>query len=234
MPSKLVRIVLDLASNNFIVEYGERRTPGLTETQQKEMDHLNEELIGYSDFATAEELDSEERQQLMEKKKRLTELDEMEIMERFEWYPVEQHLIESLFIVVSPNLRHTYVENLPSNLIEKLLQPQITLNFGAGQTPISAPSAAESPPLDDPGALQSCTPNELRVIGVIAQDTPRWPDFVAIKEEDPGIVFVRPHKFLKDDWTPINRALRAAFGDCWKSGGRGDASAHWQIQVQGR
>lgn len=232
MPSKLVRIVLDMTSNQFIVEYGERRIPGLTPAQQEEMKQLNEELMEFSDFATAEELDSEKRQQLMEKKKRLAKLAEMEVEEHFEWYPIEHHLIESLFIVVSPNLRHTYVENLPPNLIEKLLQPQITLNFGTGQGAISVPSATEAPPPDDSGGLQSHTPNELRVIEVIAQDTPKWPDFVAIKEEKPNVVFVRPHTFLKDDWTPINRALRAAFGDCWKSKGRGDASAHWEIEVK--
>lgn len=233
MPSKLVRIVLDLTSNNFIVEYGERHIPGLTPAQQGEMDQLNEELMEFSDFALAEKLEDEEQQALMAKKRRLVELTEMEAVERFEWYPIEQHLIESLFIVVSPNLRHTYVENLPPTLIEKLLQPQITLNFGAGQSPISVTSAAESPPLDDPGNLQSHTPNELRVIGIIAQDTPKWPDFVAIEEEEPGIVFVRPHRFLKDDWGPINRALKAVFGSkCWKSLGSGDASAHWECEIK--
>ncbi len=229
MPSKLVRVVLDLTGNHFIVEYGERQIPGLTPAQQKEMKQLNEELIEFSDFTLAEKLEDEEQQALMAKKKRLVELTEMEKMEHFEWYPVEQHLIESLFIVVSPKLRHTYVENLPPMLIEKLLNPQITLNFGTGQSPISSTSAVEvSPPPDDAGALQGRTPRELRVIGVIAQDTPRWPEFVAI-EEEAGVVFVRPHDFLGDDWAPINRALKVFGINCWKSKGKGDASAHWEI-----
>ncbi len=236
MPSKLVRIVLDLTSNNFIVEYGERRIPGLTKAQQKELDHLNEELIGYSDFTAAENLDSEKRQQLMEKKRRLTELAEKEVLEHFEWYPVEQHLIESLLIVVSPNQLHVYVENLPPNLMEKILEPQITLNFGMGQEPAPVPSVTEEqpiPPQDNLGILKNRTPKELRVIGVIAQDTPEWIDFVTVKEEQPDMIFVRPHRFLKDDWAPINRALRAAFGpDCWKSEGKGDSEAHWRIEVR--
>ena len=45
MPSQLVRIVLDIASNNFIVEYGERRVAGLTQSQQNEMKQLNEDLF---------------------------------------------------------------------------------------------------------------------------------------------------------------------------------------------
>lgn len=233
MPSKLVRIVLDLTSNQFIVEYGERRIPGLTPAQQEEMKQLNEELMEFSDFALAEKLEDEEQQALMAKKKRLMELAELEVGEHFEWYPIEAHLIESLFIVVSPNLRHTYVENLPPNLIEKLLEPQITLNFGTGQGPISVTSATEASPPDDLGDLQSHTPNEIEVIGVIAQDTPNWPDFVAIKEEKPGVVFVRPPRYLKDDWTPINRAIRAAFGgDCWITKGKGDTTAHWECKIK--
>lgn len=232
MPSKLVRIVLDLAGNHFIVEYGERQIPGLTPAQQEEMNQLNEELIEFSDFTLAETLEDEEQRALMAKKKRLMELTEMETVEHFEWYPIEAHLIQSLLIVVQPRMLHTYVENLPANLLDKILKPQITLNFGTGQSPISSTNAEVSPPADDPGALQGHTPKERRVIGVIAQNTPRWTEFVSIEEEEPGTVFVRPHDFLGDDWIPINRSLKAFGINCWKSKGKGDSSAHWQCRVK--
>lgn len=241
MPSKLVRIVLDKTSNQFIVEYGERRTPGLTQPQQKEMDQLNKELIGYSDFTLAEELGSEERQQLMEKKRRLTELAEMEVREHFEWYPIEKELIESLLIVVRPGYLHVYVENLPDSLLEKIMEPQVTINVSSG--PLAQGTATPIPLdeeereearkwQDEPGALEGRTPNELAVIGVMLPNTPKWHDYVKVEEIE-GIVHVTPHKFLGDDWRPINRALRAVFGqDVWKSKGQGDSGAHWECEVK--
>lgn len=234
MPSKLVRIVLDKTSNQFIVEYGERRTPGLTQPQQKEMDQLNKELIGYSDFTLAEELGSEERQQLMEKKRRLTELAEMEVREHFEWYPIEKELIESLLIVVRPGYLHVYVENLPDSLLDKILEPQITLNVSTGPPWVedAVPTHPKEDPVDEPGALEGRTPNELAVIGVMLPNTPKWHDYVKVEEIE-GIVHVTPHKFLGDDWRPINRALRAVFGqDVWKSKGQGDSGAHWECEVR--
>lgn len=241
MPSQLVRIVLDMASNNFIVEYGERRVAGLTQAQQKEMKQLNEDLIEFSDFTLAEQLGDEERQALMVKKKRFEELAEKETMEHFEWYPVEQHLINSLLIVVSPQMSHTYVENIPGYLLDRIMDPKgnVVINIGA-------PSDGTVPPLDvgktleehglppelaeDVGALQSHTQAELTVIRTIAPDMPGWADLLTVKEEGDS-VFIRPNAFLAERWNPINRALREVYGECWKSTGKGDKSAHWQVPI---
>ena len=242
MPSKLVRVTLDMAGNHFIVEYGERRAAGLTQAQQEERDQLNEDLIEFSDFTLAEDLEDEERKGLMVKKKRLEELSEMEEMEHIEWYPLEDHLINSLLVVVSPRQIHTYVENIPAYLLDRILDPKgnVTINVGAG-APQPWPEAltkeereeiAEKHGLEIPdmGGLESRTDAERTVITIIAQDTPQWVDIVTIREER-GIVFVRPNKFLKDLWNPINVALREIYGECWKSDGRGDKDAHWECPV---
>ena len=244
MPSKLVRIVLDMAGNHFIVEYGERYAPGLTQAQQEERAILIEALEGFSDFATAEKLDDEDRKGLMISKERLVKLNEMEEMEHIEWYPLEEHLVNSLLIVVSPGQPHTYVENMPVYLLDRILDPKgnVTINVGAAGAPHDQPV----PPLDiakviedqglppelaeNVGDLQSHTEAESAVITAIAQDTPNWADLITVRENpERRLVFVRPNKFLGDLWKPINRALRELYGECWISEGTGDRDAHWEI-----
>ena len=244
MPSKLVRIVLDIAGNHFIVEYGERRAAGLTQAQQKERAILIEALEGFSDFTTAEKLDDEDRKGLMISKERLVKLNEMEELEHIEWYPLEEHLIQSLLIVVQQNMRHTYVENLPAYLLDRILDPKgnVIINVGAG-APQPWPEVLTKEereeivekhgleiPEEDIGDLQSHTVAELAVIKAIAQDTPGWADLLTIREmPERRLVFVRPNKFLGDLWKPINRALKELYDECWISEGTGDKDAHWEI-----
>lgn len=233
MPSNLVRITLDKKTASFTVEYGDRQQPGLTAGEEEEFEQLNEELIEYSDFTVAEKLEDEARQQLMEKKKRLEELAEKKIREHIDWYPIEEDLIETLLIVCGPETRHTYVENLPSYLLDRILDPKFTLNISyppQGEPMRPTPEKDEGPshPRAD-GHLEGVTANELKVIKVVSSANPNWTDYVSIKEED-GVVYVRPHKYLDDAWGPINVALKQAYGDTWKSRGKGDKQAHWRIE----
>lgn len=244
MPSSLIRVVLDIVSNNFIVEYGERYAPGLTQTQQEERAKLIEDLKEFSEFTSAEKIEDEDRRGLVEKKKRLVALNEMEEVEHIEWYPVEEHLIQSLLIVVSPKLIHTYVENLPTYLLDRILDPKgnVTINVGSlpeslEQTPPEIAKTLEDQGLppeillkDDQGDLQSHTVAELAVIKVIAQDTPGWADLLTVRENpERRLVFVRPNKFLGPKWKPINRALQELYDECWYSAGSGDKDAHWEV-----
>jgi len=236
MPSKLVRVTIDKETNGFTVEYGEETLPGLTDLEEIEFKQLNEDLIEYSDFTEAENLEDEERKQLMEKKKRLEELVEKRIREHVNWYPIEENLVETLLIICSPQMRHTYVENLPLSLLERLFEPQMTFNFGnlrdTVDVPIPIPPEEEKEtPIEDVAGLEGVTANELKVIKVLASAKPNWIDYVSVKEED-GVVYVRPHKFLGDVWGPINAALKKAYGDPWKSKGSGDKNAHWQCEVK--
>ena len=242
MPSNLIRIVLDIAGNHVIVEYGKRYAPGLTQAQQEERVILIEALEGFSDFSTAEKLNDEDRKGLMISKERLVKLNEMEEVAHIEWHPLEEHLIQSLLIVVQQNMRHTYVENLPAYLLDRILDPKgnVIINVG-GQTPLEQPAldlaavveAHGLPPEilpEDLGALQSHTEAELAVIKAIAQDTPGWADLLTVTERpERRLVFVRPNKFLGPKWKPINRALQELYGECWYSEGRGDADAHWEV-----
>jgi len=231
MPSNLVRITLDKKATSFTVEYGDRQQPGLTAGEEEEFEQLNEELMEYSDFTVAEELEDEARQQLMEKKKRLEELAEKKIREHIDWYPIEEDLVESLLIVCGPEIRHTYVENLPSYLLDRILDPKFTLNISyPPQGEPMRPSEKDEGSSHPQTGLDGRTANELKVIKVVSSANPSWNDYVSVKEED-GVVYVRPHKFLGDIWGPINTALKESFGDTWKSKGTGDKQACWQCKV---
>ncbi len=239
MPSKLIRVLLDLASNHFIVEYGERRAAGLTQAQQEERVILIEALEGFSDFSTAEKLDDEDRKGLMISKERLVKLNEMEEIEHVDWYPLEEHLIQSLLIVVQQGMPHTYVENLPPYLLDKILDPKgnVIINVGSlEQAPLGLAAVVEKHELppdilpEDVSVVQSHTEAELAVIKIIAQDTPGWADLLTVREmPERRLVFIRPNKFLGDLWKPINRALKEIYDECWISEGTGDRDAHWEI-----
>ena len=240
MPSNLVRVTIDKETNGFTVEYGEETLPGLTDLEEIEFKQLNEDLIEYSDFTEAENLEDEERKQLMEKKKRLEELVEKRVREHVNWYPIEGGLIESLLIILSPRVRHTYVENLPEELLDKIMDPSITLNVstgppwveGASRFPVGPPKHEEKEtPADDVGALEGVTTKELKIIEVLASAKANWTEYVSVEEKE-GVVYVRPHKFLGDVWGPINAALKKAYGDPWKSKGSGDREAHWEIDIK--
>uniref|UniRef100_A0A6M3M9M6 Uncharacterized protein n=2 Tax=viral metagenome TaxID=1070528 RepID=A0A6M3M9M6_9ZZZZ len=239
MPSNLVRVTLDKKSEMFTVEYGEQHLPGLSELEEKELSQLNEDLIEYSDFTAAENLEDEARQQLMSKKKRLEELTEKRTQESVNWHPVDEDLVDTLLIILSPQMRHTYVENLPPQLLEKLLEPQMTFNFGTMAAAVREETKPEIPPeKEDEGpthpraGLEGVTSNELAVIQVLITAKPNWTEYVSVKEED-GVVYVRPHKFLGDDWGPVNAALKKAYGEStWKSKGAGDRDAHWEVEIK--
>jgi hypothetical protein len=231
MPSNLVRVTIDKKKMGFTVEYGDKRQPGLTELEEKEFKQLNEDLIEYSDFTSAESLEDEERQQLMEKKKRLEELTEKKTQEHVDWGIVDEDLIETLLIVCGPETRHTYVENLPPYLLDRILDPKFTLNINAPQGVPEATPLKDEGPTHPRAGLEGVTTNELAVIQVLITAKTNWVDYVSVKEEN-GIVYVRPHKFLGDIWGPINAALKKAYGDPWKSGGAGDKQAHWEVEIK--
>ena len=241
MPSNLVRVTIDKKSEMFTVEYGEKQLLGLSEREETELKQLNEDLIEYSDFTEAENLEDEARQQLMSKKKRLEELTEKRAQESVNWHPVDEELIDTLLIILSPQMRHTYVENLPPQLLEKLLEPQMPFNFGTMAAAVKEETKPEIPPeKEDEGvshprteeALKGVTAKELKVIEVLVTAKSNWTEYVSVKEED-GVVYVRPHKFLGDDWGPVNAALKKAYGEStWKSKGAGDRDAHWEVEIK--
>lgn len=226
MPSELVRLTLDKESNKLIVEYGARHQPGLEEAEWEEKQALEQELMEYQDFTTAENLDDEKRQKLMEKKQRYEKLQAKEKEMHVIWVPVEAKLIESVLLIYEPETLPVYIENLPSQMLKKLMEPQLTLNLGPLEKGIlGAPSFPTGP-----NKIMGQT-RMRKVLDVLNTVSATWADWIDVTEEG-GTVYVRPRKFGKENWPPINEALKAAFGkDIWKSKGKGDRQAHWEIRI---
>jgi hypothetical protein len=238
MPSDLIRITLDKQVGRFIIEYGKRFLPGLTTLQAEEMQGLEEELMEFQDFTLAEELNNKRRSELLEKKKRYEELQAISEQEHINWTPVAAELIQSVFLILDSDRQPIYVENLPSELIDKLLQPQIILNFARELIDKVFASAGSPSPekISEPRAQSApgISANLRRVHEVLdSVASVNWRALPIDVHEEGNVVFLKPRRFIKPDWTPLNNALQAAFGDqIWVSKGRGDKNAHWRIEAK--
>lgn len=244
MVSKDIRIAINRFQPDHIVEYGEWVTRTLTPEEQEELDALNEELLEYSDFTTAAELEDEKMQEIMGKRKRLEELEALRTGEpRLKWKVQDPHEVVSVLLLVRPNHLPVYIEGLTNEMVEKLLEPQLTLNIGPGGGAQPLPSQVQTPPGDDirfseiKAAIGS-------IEGVPTGPDLRgktWLDIVVISKENPAVgkeagqttlnemIYVMPVKYLQDDWGPINDRLKEIFGDRtdWHRAGK---TSHWTVR----
>lgn len=224
---ELVRVTMDRDSLNFIVEYGSRQKAGLSAEESDEYKKLNDELLGYSDFAAAEERLEDDRQGLMEKKRRFEELRDKAEIAHVEWVPEDPKNIESLFILLRPDNLPTYIENLPGFMLDKLISPNLNIQMATITFGPDFP-----PPPGNMGALEVGTPLKQTVLQVLATARSDWAKLVEVFDLPDGSVKVKPRKFLEEAWTPINNMFRERFGDVWKSKGKGDKEAHWLIPAR--
>lgn len=227
MPKQLIRLTIDQgAPGGFIVEYGGRSKPGLSAKQKKEYDKLNAVLMEYQEFSTAEQLQEEDRQKIMEQKKRFEELSRIAEEERITWTPVDPKEVMSILLILKPSHLPTYVENLPNDLMDKLFsanlniqQASIILGGGGAPLPTKPVTKAAGPLVDSSIA---------KVIPTLQQADENWAEVVDVYLQG-NIIIIKPKKFLKERWTPLNVALRQTYGDCWKSKGKADKDAHWEV-----
>jgi hypothetical protein len=247
-----LRITLNFDANDVKIEYVNHVAPGLRPEELKELDALTHELKekNFTDFSKAELFQPEEREDLMVKKKRLEKLREWQSVAREEF--VEAQPVKSLFILYRPDQPIDCVSNMPAWMIDKLTQNQVLINVtpANGVQYVAQPTQTQTPttqPIPQPqvNPLRSGTPNEQKVIAVLAAAKGPWValgqdpiardafDLVDVKEEQPNMVFIRPKKFLKENWAPINQAIKDVWGEqCWKSQGRGDKEAHWLVNLR--
>ncbi len=134
MPPKLVRVTFDHEnSKSFIVEYGALSI--LSPEDRDEMILLQQDLLEFKDFASAETLDDARRHELMDKKKRLKVLNEINDGNEILWS--SDTFTNSVLLILRPDYTPIYVENLPNELFDKLLlESQFTMNV----TPVAAPA----------------------------------------------------------------------------------------------
>lgn len=243
MVSKDIRIAINRFQPRHIVEYGEWITRTLTPEEQEELDALNEELLEYSEFTTAGELEDEKMQQIMEKRKRLEELEALRTGEpQLVWNVQEPHEVQSILLLVRPNHLPVYVEGLTNEMVEKILEPSLTLNIGSGPG-VQPPPQVQTPPGGDVRF------SEIKAAIGSIEGAPKgvdlkgktWLELVEITKENPAagkeagqttldeMVYVMPVKYLQDDWGPINDRLKVIFGDRtdWHRAGK---TSHWTVR----
>lgn len=216
----------------FMVETGELiRHDELTEEETAELKGLRNQLESYGEFLNLGDLEGEEREQVFAAKKRRAEL-EGRSREEIIWTPKPQDEIESVVLVLQPDNRPIYVENLPSSWIEKLFRSEVIIEspqvFLGGPPPRSTEEdedLAEVPGSEKLNRVRKCLYSTEG--DPVFRDAETYLDCVDMVDED-DCVKVTPKKFLEKDWAPINGALKTAFGDevKWMTEGK---TSHWKV-----
>jgi len=231
---KLIRVSWDRDLGTFMVETGELiRHDELTEEETAELEGLRNQLGSYGEFLNLGDLEEKEREQVFAAKKRRAELEERG-REEMIWVPKPQDEVESVVLVLQPDSRPIYVENLPPSWIEKLLRSEVIIGspqvfLGGGTPPPPSTNEAEGF-VEVPGSEKL---NRVRKClyttegDPVFRDAETYLDCVDVVDED-DCVKVTPKKFLESDWAPINGALKTAFGDGVKWTTQGKTS-HWKI-----
>lgn len=259
MPSKLVRLTVDLHDPYVkVLEYGQLIEGSLTVEQRKELEELEDILNGFSDFASATDIKDEERQELMEKKMRVEELKMLE-EDRTHWVEQDVTLLNSVLLMMGPKLLPVYCENIPMTLLTKMLDPNLTVNIMSGtivgaeeeEVPMTQPQPqAPQPPQRSENVLlveeiirsikesptMSANQGKPWVATKVADG---FDGLVYVSEDSPqgqsslaGVVYAWPVKYLKDDWGPVNNALKEKFGDSRLNWVRTDPGkySHWTVK----
>ena len=252
MPPQIVRITLDLHDKEVVysfikkLEYGEIYDRELTKAENDELDELEKLLAEFSDFTSATALEDTDRQELMKKKQRYEQLKAIEDGEpQFIWKAEDLSTLRTLLVMLRFGDRPIYAENIPTELLDKMLDPNIMVNVG--ESPVY-PSDIDTPTLTQAQPTQLLEANNSvfivrEVISRInvsptmsANKGTQWVDLVEIGTKNPApgqqtlanTVYIMPIKYMKDDWQPINDALKATFGDKlnWTRTGK---QSHWWV-----
>lgn len=265
MPSKLVRITVDLHDPYVkVLEYGQFIEGSLTTEQREELEELEDTLNGFSDFASATDINDEERKELMEKKMRVEELKMLE-EDRIQWIEQDVTLLQSVLLMMTPDWAPIYSENIPRELLIKMLDPNLTVNImpgtivaGAAEEEVKEVPASHPAP-QPPQQPQSQQSDNVLLVEEIIRGIKESPTMSAnqgkpwvatkvadgfnglvyVSEESPqgqsslaGVVYAWPVKYLKDDWGPVNTALKEKFGDSKLNWVRTDPGkySHWTVK----
>ncbi|MBU0846825.1 hypothetical protein KKH23_06500 [Patescibacteria group bacterium] len=224
----LVRVALDLVSNQLIIERGSFVKGGieLSEEQAMELEALRQQLEPYGgDFTSFKDVPPEDVEKIVEAKRRLAALEGLAASdEHLVWTPVAD--VRTVVLISTPRTLPIYVENMPSEWIEKLLSQQMIIEnpqiYVGGAAPISREASGypRDPNLSERGNL---------VRETIWNLYPKNMELLEISE-NAGIVSLFPTDWLDDKWSPIDKALKSRFKDAeWKSKGTGDKMAHWEV-----
>lgn len=235
---RLIRVSWDRDLGTFMVETGKEGRRDLSEEEKAELEGLKNQLEPYGDFLNVGDLEEKEREKVFETKARRAELEgSTEII----WTPKAKNEVESVVLVIWPDKRPIYVENLPSEWIEKLFKseviienPQVILGRGPPPEAREETRVEEETRVDIAAVPGSDRLNRVRKCLYALKGKPdfrgaeTYLDCVDVVDED-NYVKVTPKRWLEEDWRPINDGLETAFGKQgirWTTEGK---TSHWRV-----
>jgi len=230
----LVRVALDLVSNQLIIERGSFVKGGaaLSEEEAMELEALRQQLEPYGgDFTSFKDVPPEDVEKIVEAKRRLAALEGLATSdEHLVWTPVADADVRTVVLISTPRTLPIYVENMPPEWIEKLLSQQMIIENPQIYVGGTAPASRESPP---PTSGYPRDP-KLSERGNLVREViwKLYPENMELFEfsESAEVVSLLPRKWLDEKWNPIDKALKSRFTDAeWKSKGTGDKMAHWEV-----
>ena len=254
MPPKLIRITLNRAEpRTHQIEYGESKVEALTDAEQIELEILRKEMKGVVEFRSADKLDSPEELCSSLKRRRLATLEEKLTAETIVWMPQDMVSLEGIntvLLIVRPDWIPVYVENIPSELLDRMFSSTISI----GKVFVSSGEDEKvKHPEDLPEEiLNEKDPRKQQVLKVvnniqgISFNKDPWVRLVKFSVGDkgqdfnpaegkheghktiPGSLYLQAVKWLAVDWGIINSALSRVYGDkvAWH---RAKNESYWEI-----
>jgi hypothetical protein len=236
------------------VEYGRVDVVGLTPEEREDYDTLEKEFgeATKPEFSKAADLADPVKKERIHRQRRYAELDKKLTEPRMIWMPTdEESMPSSVILIMRQGVLPVYIENMPEEMIKKLMSPQIIVEnpqvYMGPQTQAASSPQPQQAAVQQPQTAPPSSPIE-QVKAVISRlVTPTvskkpWISMVSVElvnpaegvwekeETKPNRVYVTPLDFLGDDWRPINVALKGAFGDTkalWF--GKFKEQSHWEL-----
>ena len=251
VPSKLIRVTIDILDPYVkVLEYGIIYDRELDDSEKEEIKTLEEALAEFSDFASVDLL--KDRKELMVKKQRYEQLKAIQ-GKHINWIEQDIAQLNSLMMIMRSQHEPVYVENIPNEFIDRVLDPDIVVNV-VGGVPVQHIEDPEKIVLDSPVTVVKdeqvfMVQEAIRRIGVdpkmsanqgepwLASSPNAGNGLIYVSRDYPGagqtslagVVYAWPVKFMKDDWGPVNVALKEVFEKKldWTRDGKW---SHWTVK----
>ena len=206
----------DSPLSQILIEYGDVFYRELTKKEQKELKTLEGQLKNFADFSTAEKLQDDQRTEVMAKKKRYEELQQLPTTQQIQWRVAEPQPTGILLIHQSGNVI-TYIEGMPDFIFDKLFSQNINITVTGGTS--------------SPVQKEETKPEGNRLYDELdkLKLTAPWRDLLDVEYKN-GIWWISPKKWLDKDYGLVDDAMKNLKAR-WVSKGKGDRTAHWEVEL---
>ena len=240
---------------NFLVEYGRMEVVGLTAEERLEYDELGKKFedAPKADFAKAADLLDPKKLAEIQGRRRYAELDKKLIEPQMIWMPVdvEDTLddcgVHTILLIMQEGRLPIYVENMPEEMIKRLMEPQIHIHSPQVFMTQIEPTTTKPPATVSPKVETGSNPMERITAALKAIKEPNshgkpWEELVNLDAKNPaegiwanqvtaeGRLYILAMKFLGTDWKKMNDTINAVFGTdkvIWHRDLK--AQSHWEV-----